>query len=71
MIKMSSTERSDSQLSWLSKFDYHSLLCAHIFFSIDILLDTHLNSTKPLSPGTNILRVPGKNKKKFLIKKTN
>ena len=31
------------------------------FFSIDILLRIHLNNIKTLSPGTNILGVPGKN----------
>ena len=34
------------------------------FFSIDILLHIHLNNIKALSPGMNILRVPGKNIKR-------
>ena len=34
------------------------------FFAIDILLQIHLNNIKTLSPGTDILGVPGKNIKR-------
>ena len=40
-----------------------------IYIYIYILLHIRLNNKKTLSPGTNILGVPGKNKKKFLVKK--
>ena len=33
------------------------------FFSVDILLHTHLSNIETLSPGTNILGVPGENMK--------
>ena len=46
------------------------LLFTLFVFSIDILLHIHLSNIKILSPGTNILGVPGKNiKKKNLINK--
>ena len=43
---------------------YVELFTPFHFFSIDILLRIHLNKIKTLLPGTNILRVPGKNIKR-------
>ena len=50
-------------------FTYLNILFLFFFFYQYIITDTFKN-IKTLSPGTNVLGVPGKNhKKKFLIKK--
>ena len=43
------------------KFSVTCFCFLSLFFSIDILLQIHLNNIKTLSPGANILGVSGKN----------